>query len=98
MSQQKHQQFAPPPSAMQQEIMDAVAKAQAPIMKELAKIQSTVDQLKVEREGTFVTVGEAAAILKIHPKTVRRKCNDGEFEIKRSNRKILILRSSLKSI
>jgi excisionase family DNA binding protein len=49
-------------------------------------------------EDTFVTVDQAAKIIKLHPKTVRRYCHEGKIEFRRDGKKMLISKRTLTEI
>lgn len=82
-------------SALQAEIKAAVQEATAPIMKELTDLRRMVAAQNKNAQPEYVTVKEAAAILKCTEKTVHRYCEAGRLEVRRDGHKKLISYASL---
>ena len=88
----KHTQ---PKSAMQQEIADALAEANAPLLAEIVILKQLFAKHVDRDEDRFVTTEQAAKILKLNKATVRRRCRSGEIPFRREGRKMLIDRGDL---
>ncbi len=82
-------------SALQAEIKAAVEEATAPLRRQLIDILRIVEAQSKEDRPEYVTVKEAAQILKCTEKTVHRYCDEGRLEVRRNGRKKLIAYNSL---
>ncbi|WP_126138515.1 helix-turn-helix domain-containing protein [Tritonibacter mobilis] len=82
-------------SALQAEIKAAVQEATAPLMRELSDLRRIVEAQSKDAQPEYVTVKEAAKILKCTEKTVHRYCDSGRLEVRRDGHKKLITYASL---
>ena len=82
-------------SALQQEILDAVKEANAPLLREIADLRRKIDAMHDDSQPEYVTVKDAAKILKCTEKTIHRYCELGRLEVRRDGHRKLILYSSL---
>lgn len=85
-------------NALQAEIKAAVQEATAPILRELCDLRRIVEAQAKDDRPEFVTVKEAAALLKCTEKTVHRYCNEGRLEVRRDGHRKLIAYESLTSL
>ncbi|MEM9522936.1 MAG: helix-turn-helix domain-containing protein [Pseudomonadota bacterium] len=77
-------------SALQAEIRQAVEAATAPLAREIAGLRRMMEAQAKAAQPEFVTVKEAAAILKLTEKTIHRYCAEGRLEVRRDGRRKLI--------
>ena len=85
-------------NALQQEMLETIMLANGPLLARLEKLEKQLERALTNPDDTFVTVEQAAKIMKVHPRTVRRHCHDGRIEFRRDGRKILIDRQLLLQI
>ena len=74
---------------------DDLTEAMAPLVGKIASLERTIETLKKEAMPKWLTVKEAAKVLKVSEKTVRRRKDAGEFETKRVGGRIRIRTSSI---
>lgn len=82
-------------SALQAEIRQAVEAVTAPLVREIADLRRMMETQAKAAQPEFVTVKEAAAILKVTGKTIHRYCAEGRLEVRRDGRRKLIRYASL---
>lgn len=85
-------------SALSAEIEQAVSVATEPLRVQLSELTDLLRKTIEGNQSPFVTVQEAAEILSCSEKTILRKFTKGQYEIKRTGRKILIPRDAVLSI
>ena len=85
-------------SALQDEIRQVIEAANAPLMREIHNLKRLVERLEKDAYPEFVTVREAAKILKCTQQTVHRHCNAGKLQARRDGRRKLISYASLVEI
>ncbi len=79
-------------SALQEELREVVK----PLHQEIARLSAAIEALQGGPKSEWVTVHEAAEILKVGPETIRRRDKAQRYEFRRpAGNKILIRRSSL---
>lgn len=85
-------------NALQAEIKAVVQEVTAPILRELCDLRRMMAKQAEGAQPEFVTVKEAAEILKCSEKTVHRYCNEGRLEVRRDGHRKLIAYASLVSM
>lgn len=96
--QQIHTKSVSQLSALQKEMLETIMLANGPLLARLEKLEKQLERALNHPDDTYVTVEQAAKIMKLHPRTVRRHCHEGRIEFRRDGRKILIDRQLLTQI
>ena len=84
--------------SFQEEIKSAVAEATRPMQAEIAGLRKLLEIALSANQAQYLSVDEAAKQLGVSAKTIRRRIQSGEFEVKRIGQKILIPREFIHSI
>ena len=82
-------------SALQEEIKVVVEEANRGITLQINDLLRKVDALQKDAQPEYVSVKEAAKVLKVCEKTIHKYCSEGRFEVKRLGGKKLISYESL---
>lgn len=71
-------------------IAETVRAAVAPLVAETQRLASEVEQLRRALPAQLVTVPEAARVLKINERTVRRHIKDGTIPVRRVGKSVRV--------
>ena len=82
-------------NALQDEIRHVVEAVVEPLVIEMNNLKRLVERLEKDGHPEFVTVKEAARILRCCEKTIHHYCDAGRLEVRRDGRKKLISYASL---
>lgn len=75
---------------LEETIADVIARQLAPLVESNRRLASEVDRLRRALPPQLVSVTDAARALRVDPRTVRRRVQDGSIPSRRVGRRLLV--------